>query len=179
MRRRSLLVLAAAAALFAGVGVRGAFAAMTVGTEAPEFTAQAALGGDVSTFDMKAALAKGPVVLYFFPASFTSGCTAEAHAFAEHIGDFKKLGATVIGVSGDPIETQKKFSSQECRSKFAVASDPGLKIARAYDAVLMNIYANRTSYVIAPDGKIAYTYTNLDPTKHIDNTLAALRALKK
>jgi thioredoxin-dependent peroxiredoxin len=144
---------------------------------APPFTAQVAQGGDVSTFSLPTALAHGPVVLYFFPKSFTSGCTAEAHDFADHIADYKALGATVVGVSGDSIETQKKFSTQECRSKFLVAADPGLRIAKSYDSVILGLYANRTSYVIAPDGKIVYVYTSLDPDKHVANTLAALRRL--
>ncbi|MDB5043116.1 MAG: antioxidant, AhpC/TSA family [Candidatus Eremiobacteraeota bacterium] len=149
------------------------------GTMAPPFSLQAALGGDVETVDLKAALAKGPVVLYFFPKSFTQGCTVEAHLFSEHIAEYRKLGATVIGVSGDDIETQKKFSTQECRAAFLVASDPGLKIAKEYDAQLTDSYANRTSYVIAQDGTIAYAYTSLDPAKHVENTLTAIRALVK
>jgi len=145
---------------------------------APEFTAQVAQGGSVSSFSLAAALERGPVVLYFFPKAFTSGCTAEAHDFADHIAEYKALGATVVGVSGDSIETQEKFSTQECRSKFLVAADPGLKIAKSYNAVVMGLFANRTSYVIAPDGTIAYAYTSLDPDKHVANTLAALRKLK-
>src|SRR6201994_2088468 len=157
------------------VGVRHATAHLEHGAAAPDFTLQAAQGGDVVTVDLKAALAKGPAVLYFFPKAFTSGCTTEAHPFSEHVADYKKLGAQVIGVSGDDIETQKKFSTQECRSAFLVASDPGLKIAKQYDAALAPGFANRTSYVIAPDGTIAYAYTNLDPAKHVDNTLDALK----
>ena len=159
------------------VGLRHASAHLAHGATAPPFTLEAAKGGDVATVDLKAALAKGPVVLYFFPKSFTKGCTVEAHLFSEHIADFAKLGAQVIGVSGDDIETQKKFSTEACRSAFLVASDPGLKVAKLYDASLAPGYANRTSYVIAPDGTIAYAYTNLDPEKHVDNTLDALRAL--
>ena len=159
------------------VGVRYASAHLEHGAAAPQFTLQAAKGGEVATVDLKAALAKGPVVLYFFPKSFTSGCTVEAHLFSEHVADYAKLGAQVIGVSGDDIETQKKFSTQECRSAFLVASDPGLKVAKQYDASLAPGYANRTSYVIAPDGTIAYSYTNLDPAKHVDNTLDALKTL--
>ena len=176
------LVVGALAALVvlagvAFVGVRHAIAHLEHGAPAPEFTLQAAQGGDVTTVDLKAALAKGPVVLYFFPKSFTSGCTTEAHMFSEHVAAYKKLGAQVIGVSGDDIETQKKFSTQECRSAFLVASDPGLKVAKQYDASLAPGYANRTSYVIAPDGTIAYAYTNLDPEKHVENTLDALKSL--
>ncbi|HEX3464508.1 MAG TPA: peroxiredoxin [Candidatus Elarobacter sp.] len=177
---RFVVVAVAALAVLAGVafvGVRHATAHLEQGAPAPDFTLQAARGGDVVTVDLKAALAKGPVVLYFFPKSFTKGCTTEAHLFSEHVAEYKKLGAQVVGVSGDDIETQKKFSTQECRSAFLVASDPGLKVAKQYDAALTSQFANRTSYVIAPDGKIVYAYTNLDPEKHVDNTLDALKSL--
>jgi peroxiredoxin len=157
-----------------------AVAELKAGSVAPVFAAQASLGGNVFTFDLARALRAGPVVLYFYPAAFTSGCTVEAHDFAEHASDYKKLGATVIGVSGDGIEKLQKFSVSECRSKFAVAADESLKIATSYDAKLgfgPVAYANRTSYVIARDGKIAYAYTSLDPDKHVANTLEALRKL--
>lgn len=85
----------------------------------------------------------------------------------------------MIGVSSDDIETQKRFSTQECRSNFLVASDPKLAIAREYDAVLMGWFANRTSYVIDPDGKVIEAFTNLAPLGHIDNALNALRELKE
>jgi peroxiredoxin Q/BCP len=168
------LALALALALAAPLP---AVAHLADGVAAPVFAAKAAQGGTVSDFDLHAALANGPVVLYFFPKSFTSGCTAEAHDFAEHIAAFKKLGATVVGVSGDDIATQVKFSTLECRSQFLVASDPGLRIAKSYDAVVMNVFASRTSYVIARNGTIAYAYTSLDPDQHVANVLAALKKL--
>jgi peroxiredoxin len=170
---RTIQILTAAALLGAAAPAQ---AALKDGAVAPDFTASAALGGDVRAFSLKAALAKGPVVLYFFPKSFTSGCTVEAHAFSDHIADFRKYGATVIGVSGDDIDTQKRFSTEACRSSFLVASDPGLKIARTYDAVLLGAFANRTSYVIAPNGKVIENFTDLEPLEHIDNALRALRA---
>jgi peroxiredoxin len=152
---------------------------LSEGAAAPPFRAQAAQGGNVSTVSMTSLLAKGPLVLYFFPQSFTSGCTQEAHDFADHAADFAARHATVVGVSGDSIETQKKFSTQECRSKFLVAADPGLAIAKSYDSVILNAYADRTSYVIAPDGKIVYSFTDLDPSRHVANTLAALDTLAR
>lgn len=157
-----------------------ALAALPVGTTAPSFAAPASLGGKVFTFSLAAALKKGPVVLYFYPAAFTPGCTIEAHDFAAAIGRYKALGATVIGVSHDTISTLNKFSVSACRSKFPVAADPHLTVAKAYDAVLPqnSTYANRTSYVIAPNGKIIYTYTNLNPGQHVQNTLKALQAYK-
>jgi len=152
-------------------------AALKVGEPAPDFSAQASLGGKVFQFQLSAALKQGPVVLYFYPAAFTPGCTVEAHLFAAAIDQYRALGATVIGVSNDTIETLNKFSISECRGKFAVAADTGKNIMKSYDAALgfMTPYANRTSYVIAPEGKIIYAYTDMSPDQHVANTLAALR----
>src|SRR5215207_10033700 len=111
-------------------------AALPDGSKAPDFNTQATLAGKPFHFSLADALKKGPVVLYFYPAAFTPGCTVEAHDFAEATDKFNTLGATVIGVSYDKIETLNKFSVSECRNKFAVASDADQKIMKAYDAVL-------------------------------------------
>jgi thioredoxin-dependent peroxiredoxin len=154
-----------------------ALAALSVGAKAPDFTLPATLGGNVFTFSLADALKKGPVVLYFYPAAFTKGCTIEAHEFADAIDQYKAMNATVIGVSHDPLDKLQKFSVSDCRSKFAVAADTEQTVEKAYDSILAQApqYANRTSYVIAPDGSIIYTYTSMDPTQHVDNTLAALK----
>jgi peroxiredoxin Q/BCP len=156
------------------------YAALSTGIQAPDFTTQATLAGKPFTFSLSDALKKGPVVLYFYPAAFTPGCTVEAHEFAEATEKFQALGATVIGVSHDPIDTLNKFSVSECRNKFAVASDADQKITKSYDAVLAAKpeYANRTSYVIAPDHKIIYEYTAMSPDKHVENTMAAVQKWK-
>jgi thioredoxin-dependent peroxiredoxin len=156
------------------------YAALAPGAQAPDFTTQATLAGKPFTFSLADALKKGPVVLYFYPAAFTPGCTVEAHNFAEATDKFKSLGATVIGVSHDNIDTLNKFSVSDCRNKFAVASDADQKITKAYDAVLAvkPEYADRTSYVIAPNGKIIYEYTALNPDKHVENTMAAVEKWK-
>ncbi|MEA3140266.1 MAG: thioredoxin-dependent peroxiredoxin [Gammaproteobacteria bacterium] len=156
------------------------YAALSPGASAPDFTTQATLAGKPFTFSLADALKKGPVVLYFYPAAFTPGCTIEAHNFAEATDKFKSLGATVIGVSHDDIDKLNKFSVSECRNKFAVAADPDQKITKEYDAVLAAKpeYANRTSYVIAPTGKIIYEYTAMDPNKHVENTMAAVEKWK-
>jgi peroxiredoxin Q/BCP len=168
----------AAAVLAAMIAPLPASAALSIGTKAPDFTLQASQGGNAFTFNLADALKKGPVVLYFYPAAFTTGCTIEAHEFADAIDQYKALGATVIGVSHDPLDKLQKFSVSECRSKFAVAADTNGAVMKSYDAVLAQHpqYANRTSYVIAPDGTIVYTYTSLDPTLHVQNTLNALKA---
>ena len=157
-----------------------ALAVLDVGQVAPDFQIQAAVDGRSMDFSLAKALEQGPVVLYFFPASFTEGCTLEAHLFAEAIKDFQALGATVIGVSRDDLETQKRFSVAACRGQFPVGADPDHQVMRSYDTVmtLMPTYSNRTSYVISPDRRIAYEYTSLNPKQHVEKTLAAVRALK-
>jgi peroxiredoxin Q/BCP len=155
------------------------YAALQPGAQAPDFTTEATLAGQPFKFALADALKAGPVVLYFYPAAFTKGCTVEAHEFAEATEKFKSLGATVIGVSHDSIDTLNKFSVSECRNKFAVASDVDKKISKAYDANLfITSYSSRTSYVIAPDGKIIYEYTALNPDKHVENTMAAVEKWK-
>ena len=174
MRMRKPLALLAIAAI---VAAAAAHAALKPGDAAPDFSAQASLGGREFSFSLADALKKGPVVLYFYPAAFTSGCTIEAHDLAEATESYRALGASVIGVSADDIETLQRFSVSECRSKFAVASDRDRKIMKAYDAVLaLNPnYADRVSYVIAPEGRVIFAYKSLNPEKHVELTLDALR----
>jgi thioredoxin-dependent peroxiredoxin len=152
-------------------------AALDLGDKAPDFVADAALGGKIFKYSLADSLKKGPVVLYFFPAAFSQGCSFEAHSFAEAIGDFEALGASVIGVSGDDIETLSKFSVQVCQSKFPVASDEKKTVIKSFDALMQTRpdYANRVSYVIAPNGTVVYQYTSLNPAKHVEKILAALR----
>ncbi|AKM01793.1 MULTISPECIES: peroxiredoxin [Burkholderia cepacia complex] len=174
MKRK--LLLGAVAALVAGHALM-AHAELKPGAAAPDFKTQASLGGKTYAYSLADALKQGPVVLYFYPAAFTKGCTIEAHAFADAVDRYKAYGATVIGVSADNIDTLTKFSVSECRSKFPVAADPDAKIIREYDAKLPALdRANRVSYVISPEGKILYEYTSLSPDKHVENTLAAAKA---
>ena len=155
-----------------------AHAALDIGEKAPDFTAQAALAGSVYKFSLSESLSRGPVVLYFFPAAFSEGCSIEAHYFADATADFKALGASVVGVSADDIEALTKFSVQACQSRFPVASDQTQTVMKSFDAVMQTRpdYANRISYVIAPNGTIVYHYMSLNPTKHVEKTLAALRS---
>ena len=153
------------------------FAALKPGDPAPDFAAPASLAGNTFTFSLADALKKGPVVLYFYPAAFTTGCTIEAHDFADAVDAYRALGASVIGVSHDDIKTLAKFSVSECRSKFAVAADRDQSIMKSYDAVLAikPEYADRVSYVIAPDGHVVFAYQSLNPEKHVEYTLDALK----
>jgi len=172
---RKLLAALVAATVIASP----AAAALKVGDKAPDFTSMGAVGGKEFKIHLADQLKKGPVVLYFFPKAFTSGCTAEAHAFSASIDDFKKAGAQVIGMSGDDLKTLHDFSTKECRSAFPVATATP-EIQKEYDvawAVHPGI-TTRTSYVIAKDGKIVMVHDDLDFSQHVSKTLAAVRALK-
>jgi thioredoxin-dependent peroxiredoxin len=173
------LAIAAALAAFA---FAPASAELPVGSKAPLFATKAALGGKEFAFSLRSALAKGPVVLYFYPKAFTQGCTLEANAFAEATADFRAAGATVVGMSNDDIDTLKRFSTEECRDKFAVAAATP-KIVDAYDAALVRDgkdtgLTERTSYVIDRRGRIVFVHSNLDYKDHVRLTLDAVRKLK-
>jgi thioredoxin-dependent peroxiredoxin len=164
-----------AAAVLAGP----ATAALPTGARAPDFTTRGAVAGKVVTVHLAEQLKRGPVVLYFFPAAFTGGCNAEAHAFAEAVDDFRRAGATVIGMSADPVDVLQRFSTEKCAGKFAVAS-AGPGVIRGYDVALGRQVqgrdvTNRTSYVIGRDGRVAFVHSELDPAQHVALTLAAVR----
>ncbi|BAV64718.1 peroxiredoxin [Sphingobium cloacae] len=174
LARIAALSLAAAATLCAP----GAMAALAVGAKAPDFTTRGAMAGKTFTLTLSHQLKRGPVVLYFFPKAFTPGCSAEAREFAEHIEDFKKAGATVIGMSADPVDDLVAFSTKECAGKFAVAS-AGPGIVQGYDVALKMRpgMTDRTSYVIAPSGRIAFVHSELNYAGHVKSTLAAVKAM--
>ena len=172
---RKLLFLLSAISLIAGP----ANAALKVGDKAPDFTTTGAVGGKEFKIHLAQQLKKGPVVLYFFPKAFTSGCTAEAHAFSESIADFKKAGAQVIGMSADDLKTLHDFSTKECRSAFPVATATP-EIQKGYDVAWAAHpgITTRTSYVIGKDGKVAMVHDDLNFAEHVSKTLAAVKALK-
>lgn len=157
-----------------------AAAALHEGARAPEIATIGAVGGKTFKLNLHDQLKKGPVVLYFFPKAFTKGCTLEAHAFSEAVPEFKKAGARVIGMSGDNVETLKKFSTEECRSAFPVAT-ASPTIQKAYDVAWAEHpgLTTRTSYVIGRDGRIVMVHDDLDWSQHVAKSLAAVKALKK
>ncbi len=180
---RKLLFGIAAASLMSAVMSAPATAALKVGAKAPDFVTQGAIGGKAFRLHLARELRKGPVVLYFFPKAFTKGCTLEARAFSEANAEFRKAGAQVIGLSADDLPTLKKFSVEECRSAFpvAIATKPVIK---GYDVAMpvvgrLRAMTDRTSYVIARDGRIAFVHSELDWSQHVAKTLAAVKALKR
>jgi peroxiredoxin Q/BCP len=156
--------------------------AIEAGERAPDFTLLAAKAGQDFSFNLNNALKQGPVVLYFFPAAFTPGCTVEANLFAEATDEFASYGAQVVGVTAGNIDRVQEFSRSECRDKFAVAADVGAKVAAQYDATYQvagkDMMSSRTSFVIAPDGKILLSHTDKKPQSHISETMAAVKAWK-
>ena len=155
-------------------------AALRPGDQAPMFTTEAALGGEAFRFELAQALARGPVVLYFYPKAFTSGCTYEANLFAQASERFESFGATVIGVSNDDIDTLKRFSVEACRNKFAVGADKDARIIQAYKAQIASRpdMADRISYVISPDGRIVHVHHDANPEGHVASTLKAVERLR-
>jgi peroxiredoxin Q/BCP len=166
--------------------------------KAPDFSAKASLAGKEMDFSLKAALKKGPVVVYFYPSAFTGGCNIEAHAFAENKEKFDAAGASIIGVSRDSLTRLNAFSAdpQYCAGKIAVASDPTGAIATSYGLTAMNLkpgmkdsrgveidheFTERTTFVVTPDGKIAATLSSADdkisPAEHVEKSLAAVQKL--
>lgn len=159
-----------------------AAASLEPGAKAPNFTTRGAIAGKVFTVNLAQQLRRGPVVLYFFPAAFTSGCNAEARAFAAKVDEFKAAGATVIGMSADPVEQLQKFSATECAGKFAVAS-AGPAVVKGYDVSLPRPIAgrtvtSRTSYVIGRNGRVAFVHDEMNPAEHVNLTLAAVKRIK-
>ena len=148
------------------------------GAKAPLFTADGARAGKPVKVDLAKELERGPVVLYFFPAAFTGGCNIEAHAFAEKIADFQKAGATVIGMTAGNVDQLAKFSSEKCAGKFTVA-EATPEVIRQYDVVLAQKtdWTTRTTYVIATNGRIVDSFTDMAPDGHITRSLAAVRKL--
>lgn len=184
MRKTFSSIAAAGLTLALMLASGAAHASLPVGAKAPAFATKGAKGGQEMTFNLAQALKRGPVVLYFYPKAFTQGCTLEAHAFAEATEDFAKLHATVIGMSADDLPTLKKFSTEECRDKFAVAMATP-KIVKDYDVAMTprpgmpEGMTQRVSYVIAPDGKITLVHSDMDYRHHVTMTLDAVRKLAK
>jgi len=165
----------AAAALALAPGA--AMPALNTGARAPDFTTTGALAGRPFNLHLAEQLRRGPVVLYFFPRSFTQGCTLEAHAFSEAAAQFRAAGARVIGMSADDVPTLTRFSVEGCRNAFPVARATPATI-HAYDVPVApgrQDMTSRTSYVIAPDGRIIYSYSDMNWQHHVTNTLNAVR----
>jgi peroxiredoxin Q/BCP len=171
-----------------------ALAALKDGDKAPDFTAQASLAGKEFKFSLKDSLKKGPVVVYFYPSAYTQGCNVQAHTFSVNSDKFAAAGATIIGVSLDSIQRLNQFSAdpEYCAGKFPVASDASGSIAKSYDLSVKNVpgikdtkgnevdhgFAERTTFVVTSDGKIAATIGGVTPTENVMKALETVQQLK-
>ena len=166
-------------ALAIGLASMPSLAALPEGAKAPDFVTRGAIGGKPFRLALAEQLRHGPVVLYFYPKAFTKGCTLEANAFSVAMPQFKEAGARVIGMSADDLDTLRKFSVEGCRSAFPVArADP--KVIKAYDVAIPAVgLSNRTSYVIARDGRIVMVHSEMDWKDHVAKSLAAVKALTR
>lgn len=170
-------------------------AALNAGQPAPDFQAQSSFAGKAAPYSLKDALKKGPVVVYFYPSAYTGGCNVQAREFAERSEKFAAAGASIIGVSLDSIARLNEFSAdpQYCNSKFPVASDADGRIAKSYDLAVKqgragqkdtqgneigHDFAERTTFIVSPDGKIAATVGGVSPTTNVEKALEAVQALK-
>lgn len=171
--RHLIASLAAVAAISAP-----ALAELEPGEAAPDFTVEGFQAGEPVSFTLSEALADGPVVLFFFPAAFTSGCEAQAASFAEAIDQFEAEGARVIGVTAGNTDRLADFSTQHCASAFPVFAVADGMI-RDYEVGLMMRpgWTSRTSYVIDQNSTIVLTWSEMNPYEHVDRTIAAVRAL--
>jgi peroxiredoxin len=171
-----------------------AIAALKVADTAPDFETQASLAGKNFSFSLKDALKSGPVVVYFYPSAYTSGCNVQAHTFALNQDKFAVAGARIVGVSLDSIGRLNDFSADPefCAGKVAVASDADGKIAKSYDLavkesvpgrkdtrgiVIDHGFAERTTFVVAPDGKIAAALGGLAPAANVEKALEVVQQL--
>jgi peroxiredoxin len=171
-----------------------AFAALNQGDSAPQFTAQASMAGKEFKFSLKDSLKKGPVVVYFYPSAYTQGCNVQARTFSVNQEKFAAAGASIIGVSLDSIQRLNQFSADPefCAGKFPVASDADGAIAKSYNLNVKQIaglkdsrgqevdhgLAERTTFVVTPDGKVAATIGGMTPTENVMKALEAVQQLK-
>ncbi|MEA1941084.1 MAG: redoxin domain-containing protein [Pseudomonadota bacterium] len=171
--RHLIASLAAVAAISAP-----AAAELEPGETAPDFTVEGFQGGEPVSFHLAEALETGPVVVFFFPAAFTSGCEAQAASFAEAIGEFEAQGARVIGITAGNTDRLAEFSTQHCASAFPVfAVSDGMMRDYEVGMLMRPGWTSRTSYVIDQNSTIAMTWSEMNPYEHVDRTIAAVRAL--
>ena len=150
-------------------------AALAEGSAAPDFTLKDSYGNDVSLASL---LSKGPVVLYCYPKDSTPGCTREACAYRDRSGELATLGATIVGVSMDSVESHAKFRDAH-KLTFPLLADVGGAVSRSYGAAGSKAkWSSRWTFVIDRQGRIAKAMPDVDPVAHIDEVLAVLKTLK-
>ncbi len=148
---------------------------LAAGDVAPSFTL---LDGGGASVSLASLLAKGPVVIFFYPKNFTPGCTKEACAYRDRTPELAAAGAQVVGISMDSVESHRKFK-EEHKLTFPTLADADGAVSRSYGtAQAGSPWASRWTFVIGRDGKVARTLPNVDPVAHLDEVLAVVKGLK-
>ena len=182
MRIPLLFVLAAAVvAAVATVAVRAAGdndqVLPSVGQVAPTFTLPSQDGTQISLESFRGKW----VVLYFYPKDMTSGCTIEAHNFQRDLAQYDAANAVILGVSVDTPESHQQFCTKEGLT-FRLLADPEHKVVDEYGSLgsfMGMTIANRNTFLIDPQGKIAKVWTKVQVQHHSEEVLATLDELKK
>jgi peroxiredoxin Q/BCP len=149
----------------------------TAGQVAPGFTLPSQDGSQISLESFRGKW----VVLYFYPKDMTSGCTIEAHNFQRNLAQYEALNAVILGVSVDTPDSHKQFCTKEGLT-FRLLADPNLSVVDAYGSLgsFMGFkIANRNTFLIDPQGKIAQVWTKVAPSTHSTEVLAAIGELAK
>ena len=151
---------------------------LKVGAKAPDFKMTDKEGNEHSL----KSFAGGKVVLYFYPKDDTPGCTVEAQGFEAALPMFKKLGATVVGVSGGTNKTKEKFCDKQGLKNLLLLTDTDFSVAKKYDSFGEKKFMGRTyegifrnTFVIGEDGKILQVFESVNPKEHTDEVLEFLK----
>jgi peroxiredoxin Q/BCP len=154
-------------------GIAGTALAASVGDDAPAFEAETT-GGTVKMSDY----AGKWVVLYFYPKSFTPGCTKESCSLRDGMADLAALNAVVLGASVDDLETQTKFKA-EYKLPFELIADKDKAVARAFNVLApLGIFAVRRTFIVSPEGKIAHVFDQVSVGTHAEDVKAELQRLQ-
>jgi len=147
---------------------------LEVGTKAPDL--KVALE-DGSQFALAKAYKEGPVLVYFYPKSFTGGCTKQACNLRDNFSDVDATGMTIFGVSADDVETQARFKSEHTLP-FHLIADTENELSKAFGVpVNEKGYPRRQSFLVV-DGKIAWRDLKATPVTQAQDALAALKSLE-
>ncbi|SEA89830.1 peroxiredoxin Q/BCP [Flavobacterium gillisiae] len=148
---------------------------LKIGDSIPSFKAKDTNGDD---FDSQNLVGHKPLVIYFYPKDNTPGCTTQACSFRDQYEDFKHLGAEVIGISSDSVESHQKFSKQY-KLPFILLSDHDKKIRKLFGVPsgMFGLLPGRVTYVTDKKGQIIMIFDSMMASKHIPKALEAVRKL--
>ena len=150
---------------------------LSVGDKAPDFSLPSQKG---SVVNLQSLLSTSEVVLYFYPKDNTPGCTAEAKAFRDSYSVFKEMGAAVVGVSSDSVDSHIDFASR-CDLPFTLLSDPGGKVRKLYGVPsTLGVLPGRVTYVIDTHGVVRHIFNSqFNATKHVEEAIGVLKLIRE